>query len=89
MKHLLTPTCRYGCRFLQISDELWLCPHAAYGQLSYRLGAVEEARRLLDHAGGYDTVLARVVRDEQAAKDEKRRRRLEQLRRAVESVRYK
>jgi len=72
-----------------ITDELWLCPHAAYGALSYRLGAVEEARKLLDQAGGYETVLARIVNDEEERKELQRLKRQKKSERDAASVRYK
>jgi geranylgeranyl pyrophosphate synthase len=73
---MLTPRCKYKCQFIQITDNLFLCPHAAYGSASDRLGAVEEARHLLERQGGYDAVLARV--------QEAHQRKLEELQRARE-----
>lgn len=64
MKHVVKPTCRHKCRFLQISDELWLCPHASYGRLSYMKGAVEDARALMERHGGYDGLLAIITAEE-------------------------
>jgi len=61
-------TCRYKCRLLQITDELWLCPHTSYGPMAWKLGAVEEARRLLERAGGYQALLERVEAEEARAK---------------------
>lgn len=90
MKHLVKPECRHGCRFLQITPALWLCPHSSYGEASYLRGAVDEARALLARAGGYDVVLDDVERGEAKKKkdrdDERERRRLEP--RASKQVRY-
>lgn len=85
MKHLVTPQCRFKCRFLQITDGLWLCPHAAYGEATDRLGAVDEARRLLERQGGYDAVLARVYQSEEAKRAEAREKRQGKQRRLASS----
>lgn len=77
MKHFVKPECRHGCRFLQITESLWLCPHSAYGEASYLRGAVEQARATLERAGGYDTVLAAQVKktaDKRAEAIEERER---------------
>ena len=68
MKHLVKPTCKFGCTFIEVTPALFLCPHASYGEASYLRGAVEEARRLVDKAGGYEAIVARV----NAAKEEQR-----------------
>lgn len=91
MKHLVKPECKHGCRFLQITPALALCEHASYGEASYLAGAVEEARRLLERAGGYNVVLAGIVREEEAKKEarqkEREARRFEP--RASQQVRYR
>lgn len=66
MKTVVKPECRHGCTFLQISNQLWLCPHASYGAGSYLKGAVEEARQLLERAGGYDAVLDKINKAKEA-----------------------
>lgn len=48
---------RCGCEWLQITDALWLCPHASYGEAAIGAGAVEEARRMMERAGGYAALL--------------------------------
>ncbi len=78
MKHYVKPECRHGCRFLQITPALWLCPHASYGEASYLVGAVKEARRLLERQGGYETVLAGIVAEEEKRRKKKREERDEQ-----------
>lgn len=78
MKHYVKPECKYGCRFLLITPGLWLCPHADYGEASYLKGAVEEARAMLEKAGGYDFVLAGIVEKEEAKKQAAREEREEQ-----------
>jgi hypothetical protein len=84
----MKPRCRFGCRFIQVSDRLWLCPHASWGEASYMLGAVEEARRLLEKVGGYDTVLRR-LEDEEKRRHEARKASLkERERKAQADVRY-
>jgi hypothetical protein len=90
MKHYIKPTCKFGCRFLQITPSLWLCPHAAYGEASYLLGAVEQARALLERQGGYDGVLSRLIAEEDGkrkAKADEREARHKRPR-AAEQVRY-
>ena len=79
-KHFVKPKCKFKCRFIQISDELWLCPHAAFGAVSDLKGGVEEGRRLLAKAGGYDFVLGRIEADEA----EKKRDRVEERERLRE-----
>lgn len=79
------PNCRHGCKFLQVSDGLWLCPHAAYGRASYLKGAIEEGRRLMERAGGYDALLARITERD----DEKRAERRRKQKAAGERVRYR
>jgi len=73
---------------LQISDELWLCPHASYGRLSYMKGAVQEARRLLEQQGGYDHVLSNVLAAEEARRMERQERLREQYQQMKKAVRY-
>jgi hypothetical protein len=89
MKHYLKPTCRHGCRFVQVSDELWLCPHAAYGRGSYLKGAVEEARALLERSGGYEAALNRVIQAEEVRREEARQRRQARQQRQTDSLRYR
>jgi hypothetical protein len=87
-RHAVKPRCKYHCKFLQIADELWLCPHASYGAASYMLGAVEEGRRLLERAGGYDAVLARLEAAEYERKQARLKTRIEDERKAEAAVRY-
>ena len=77
-------TCQFGCRFLEITPSLWLCPHASYGPATGLKGSVETARALLERAGGYAAVLARVEEDEKTARDAKAEKRKHQH----ERVRY-
>lgn len=72
MKNIVKPECRHGCRFLQINDELWVCPHASYGNGSYRLGAVEEARRLVERAGGFEALVDKLEHEEAAKRERKK-----------------
>ena len=65
------PKCQYGCRFLQITESLWLCPHTSYGASSYLLGAVDEARRMIERNGGYNAMLEDIM----AAEDRRKRER--------------
>jgi hypothetical protein len=90
VKHVVKPRCKHECRFLQVTPALWLCPHAAYGQASYLKGAVAEARTLLERAGGYDTVLARVVAEEEQRRQARREAQLHRQEDppASEQVRY-
>jgi hypothetical protein len=87
-RHYVKPSCRFKCRFIQITDELWLCPHASFGAASYKLGAVEEARRLLEQAGGYDQVLGKILAEEAEARAERDDAREKARRIAAASVRY-
>jgi hypothetical protein len=84
MKHLVKPECRHKCTFIQITDGLYLCPHASYGQASYYRGAVEEGRRLLERAGGYDVVLKKLAEEEEAGREKVRKERA----RRAKGVRY-
>ena len=68
MRQVIRPKCKHGCTFIEVTPALFLCPHADYGSATNLKGAVEEARRLLDRAGGYDVVLARI----EDAKEEQR-----------------
>lgn len=88
MKHYVKPKCKYECRFLQISDELWMCKHMAYGSATSRLGAVEEGRRLLERAGGYDAVLARIQQREEEQRIAAKERANKQRERLAGSVRH-
>lgn len=88
MKHYVKPECKQGCRFIQISDELWLCPHAAFGAASYYKGAIDEARALLERSGGYDAVLTRLEQKEGEARAAAREKRETKQRRMADSVRY-
>lgn len=72
MAQLVKPRCRFKCRFIQITDTLWLCPHSAFGSSSDRMGAVAEARRLLERQGGYDVILSRIVEAEEERKLDQR-----------------
>lgn len=74
MRHAVKPSCRFGCRFLQISDSLWLCPHASFGEGSYMIGAVQDARRMVERAGGYDKLLSDEVHAEAARRDKQKKR---------------
>ena len=90
MKHYVKPECKHGCRFLQITPALWLCPHASYGEASYLKGAVDDARELLAKAGGYDAVLARIVEAEEAKRADAREEREERAKNppASRALRY-
>jgi hypothetical protein len=81
MKHYVKPECKHGCRFLQITPALWLCPHSAYGEASYLRGAVEQARDTLERSGGYTAVLAGIeaaeAKKKKAATDKRERERIE------------
>jgi len=82
------PECRNKCRFLQITDTLWLCPHAAYGEASYMQGAVEEARALLECMGGYQVALRKLEDSEAKRADEQRGKQRAKLERLAGSLRY-
>jgi len=65
MRHYVKPECKFGCRFIELTPALKLCPHASYGEATYLKGAVEEARAVLEKQGGYEAVLARLVKAEE------------------------
>lgn len=88
MKHYVKPECKHGCRFIQVSQGLWLCPHAAYGEASYYKGAIEDARNLLEKAGGYEAVLGRIETEEAQRKEDAREKREAKQKRLAESLRY-
>ena len=89
MKHYVQPECKHKCRFVQVTDELWLCPHASYGATSYLTGAVEAARALLEKAGGYEAVLARIENKDEERRAAARAKRNSKQHRLAESVKYK
>jgi hypothetical protein len=51
--------CPYKCELVQISDQLWLCPHVAWGWASNLAGAEADARSLMERSGGYAALLER------------------------------
>lgn len=59
-----------GCEWLQITEALWLCPHAAYGEATIGSGVVEDARRMLERAGGYAVLLARLHRTQRRQRED-------------------
>jgi hypothetical protein len=88
MKHYVKPECRHKCRFLQISDGLWLCKHMAYGEATHKKGALEEARRLLERSGGYDAVLVRIQNAEEQKREAAREKQKKQAQKLAQSVRF-
>jgi hypothetical protein len=62
------PRCKHGCVFIEVTPSLFLCEHADYGAASYLKGAVEEARRLVERAGGFEKIRQRL----DAAQEEQR-----------------
>jgi len=88
VKHVVKPRCRFGCRFIQVSTNLWLCPHASFGSASYLKGAVEEARAMVEKAGGYEAIVRR-LQDQEGQRKHDREDALEQGRvNIARSVRY-
>jgi hypothetical protein len=51
--------CRQECEGIQVTEQLWVCPHTAWGWQSNLKGAVDEARRMIERAGGYNQMLIR------------------------------
>lgn len=88
MRRASMPRCRHGCRFIEITSGLFLCPHASWGFTSNLLGAVEEARALLARAGGYDEVLANVVAAEDKRKQDREAKRQNTLERLSATLKY-
>jgi hypothetical protein len=66
--------CALGCRMLKVIDELWLCPHSAWGPAAGMDDVVAEARADLDAEGGYGMALARLEADEAARAEVQRLR---------------
>jgi hypothetical protein len=66
----VSPCPAYGCRLVQVVDELWLCPHTARGPAT-KLGddVVAEARKELEDRGGYAAALERLEREEEARRE--------------------
>jgi len=60
VKRAVKPRCKYGCTFIEVTPALFLCEHADYGAASYLKGAVEEARRLVERAGGFEKIRQRL-----------------------------
>jgi hypothetical protein len=89
MRRVVKPRCKHGCQFIQITDNLFLCPHAAYGAGSYKLGAVDAARALLERHGGYEAVVARMQKEEQQRREQREQQQREANQRAASSVRYR
>jgi hypothetical protein len=58
------------------------------GAASYGKGAVEEGRRLLEKAGGYEAVLTRIERKEEEQRHAARERKQEKQNRLAQSVKY-
>jgi len=88
VKRVVKPRCRFECRFIQVGDNLWLCPHASFGSASYLRGAVEEARAMVERAGGYEAIVRR-LQAEEAKRKQDRADALEQGRANIaRSVRY-
>jgi hypothetical protein len=85
----MKPRCRFKCRFVQITDNLLLCPHAAWGEASSKLGAIEEGRRLLERAGGYEVVLARIVEAENAKREAAKEKREQKAKHLESTLRYR
>jgi hypothetical protein len=65
------PTCSKGCRMVLITPNLWLCPHASYGSMVSLRGAVEEGRRLMQQAGGYQKIRDQLDKQDQERAQEK------------------
>lgn len=63
----MKPRCKHGCTFIEVTPALFLCEHADYGPASYLKGAVEEARRLVERAGGFEKIRQQLdaVKEEQ------------------------
>lgn len=88
-RNAVKPRCRFGCRFIQVSDNLWLCPHASFGSASYLKGAVDAAWAMVEKAGGYDAIVRRFEAEEGQRKQD-REAALEQGRvNIANSVRYR
>lgn len=66
-RQVVKPRCKFGCTFIEVTPALFLCEHADYGSASYLKGAVEEARRLVERAGGFEKIRQRLdaVKEEQ------------------------
>jgi hypothetical protein len=63
--------CALKHRMIPIVEGLMLCECSSYGRLASRKGAVEAARRMVDKAGGIDTMRNKIEIAE-ASKDRAR-----------------
>jgi len=62
---------------IEVVEGLFLCECASYGRLASLKGAVEEARRVVDRAGGLARLREDVERAESTAKEKRQRAREE------------
>lgn len=53
---------------LLITPDLYLCDHEAYGPLASRKGAIDEARAIVDRAGGFKAIRQRVDAETEKAR---------------------
>ena len=88
MKNVVKPECRHGCRFHQINDTLWMCRHASYGDGSYRLGTVADARALIEKMGGFERLDADRDKAEAREREAKEKEQRQKAQRLVQSLRY-
>lgn len=80
------PRCARGCRMVPVLDHLWLCDHAAAGTMTNLKGVIEDARLLLDRAGGYRALRERLdeaARRQKDAREERLAQGRERLRRTI------
>jgi hypothetical protein len=58
--------CKKKHRMIMVVDDLWMCECSVYGRLASRKGIEEEARKLVNAAGGIDALRDKILREEQA-----------------------
>jgi hypothetical protein len=62
-------------RMIEVVDGLWLCECASYGRLASLKGAEEEARRIVDRAGGLGKMRDAIELAEAMVKEKRERAR--------------
>ena len=78
--------CRRHHRMIQVVSDLWLCECSAYGRLVDMKGAVQEARGLVDAAGGIEAMRRLIEAQEDNLRKERQRDRETAWQRARDAI---
>lgn len=87
MRNAVKPKCKHGCTFIEVTPNLYLCEHADYGSATNLKGAVEEARRLVAKAGGFEKIKQRIDNAKEEQRQAAQEAREQALRR--QRIRYR